>query len=729
MPVNLPRLTALLLCTFCVAASTASDSAASADTARPMSERLLQAAEALKPGLVIVEYHLRYDKGQPPEGIAGGYEPVRRGTMRWRDRSEDLVREKRPLEVEGFLVSPDTVVTNDLGIHERFIEAITVRAGNSVVGAVPGAYAQSQDALLLDLQAPLSGSTPLVFGEGSPWATVRYARRDAGWAVEMGPAPGGVVLTDDGPVSDIEPGALVIDSTGTALGMAMNHELALDSSWRGSPLAWEAVPAAQRNRLVSDLQRVASEALVHVKLSLRSPKKTGMERYGDWGGARYRGDNVSATEADAVGVCLDGYRVLVLAELAAEATARLERIQVFTGDGAPRTATFVGTLADFGALMVKLDKPVKAFVAPAAEPLASYKNRLLLKARISMAGKQRIAFFWHGRIRGFEKGYMGEPYPRLGFEDKDIFFFTPEGALLALPLGQRRKGGNSPEDSWQYSNIPTAPVSLLQPVLSQPEAHFDTSNVPLGEEQEGRVAWLGVVLQAMDRELARANGVAEQTNDGTSGTLVSYVYEGSPAAKAGIEAGMILLRVQPKGHPRPLNIKLEGSDWHEPFPWDRLDELPEEFFDRLPPPWPTARNAFSRMLTEIGFGTSITVDVVDKGKAFTRTFTVEESPPHFGSAAKVRDERLGVTVRDMTFEVRQYFQKDRGDPGVIVSRVQPGSKASVAGIRPYELITHVNGRKITSARDFEKLARNGKEVRLSVERMGMTRQARIKVEG
>ena len=77
-----------------------------------------------------------------------------------------------------------------------------------------------------------------------------------------------------------------------------------------------------------------------------------------------------------------------------------------------------------------------------------------------------------------------------------------------------------------------------------------------------------------------------------------------------------------------------------------------------------------------------------------------------------------VTVRDMTYEVRRYFQRAADDPGVIVSKVEQGSKASVTGMKPYEIITHVNDEPITSAANFEKILASAEgEIRLNVKRM------------
>lgn len=678
---------------------------------------------------VVVEIYLRYDKGQPPEGLQVEYGRLGNGTSRLSDQGNELIREKRPLEQEGFVLAPDTVVTQDRGIHPRFIESIRVRQGTESVAASPAAFVCEHDGMLLVLDKALVDASPVRFdtSAGGPLHTVNYVPNDAQWELHVSGVPSAVALRGDTPYAAFAPTTLIVDTAGTAVGLVLNGRAHAERGVRSAPSSWRRMAAVELERSEARLRELAERNLVHVKIGMRSPKKNGMQPYGAWHGSHGRDQNMSATEAHAVGVCLEGGRVLVLTELAAEETARLERILVYTGDAGPREARFVGTLADFGALIAQLDKPPAKGVALASGDILAMRNRLLLKARIAMAGKQRIAHYWHGRLRSFEQGYRGTPYPKLGYDEQDIYLFTLEGELLALPIAPRRKAVADQEEMWRYQQVPVMPVSVLKPILADPEDHFDTNNVPLGEEDEGRIAWMGVVLQPLDRELARANGVAEQTDDGMSGALVSYVYEGSPAHREGITPGMILLRIDAEGQPRPFNVRLEGPSWDEPFPWDRIDELPEEFLDRIPPPWPSADNGFSRTLTELGFGVSYRADFVNGGKELSRTFTVVESPPHYGSARRAVSDALGLTVRDLTFEVRRHYQKKQDDPGVIVSKIKPGSRASVAGIKPFELITRLNGRRVDSAEEFGKLIRKADEVRLSVERMGRSRQVRIEL--
>ena len=114
-------------------------------------------------------------------------------------------------------------------------------------------------------------------------------------------------------------------------------------------------------------------------------------------------------------------------------------------------------------------------------------------------------------------------------------------------------------------------------------------------------------------------------------------------------------------------------------PWDRLDQVPEQYFERIPQPWPSVENTFTRSLTDLGMGTKYTAEIAVDGKVEQKQFDVVPSPSHFGSAPRYKSDALGMTVRDMTFEVRRYMQRSPQDPGVVISKIEPGGRASVAG--------------------------------------------------
>jgi S1-C subfamily serine protease len=241
---------------------------------------------------------------------------------------------------------------------------------------------------------------------------------------------------------------------------------------------------------------------------------------------------------------------------------------------------------------------------------------------------------------------------------------------------------------------------------------------------------MGVILQALNRDLARANGISQLTRDGQTGAIVSYVYPGSPADQAGVRPGWIILRLHVEGTAKPLEVNVSYdryADWE--FPWDRLDEVPDQVLERVPAPWPAVQDNFTRMITGIGFGKTYRAELVVDGKVVFKDFTVVESPPHYRTAPKFKSDALGVTVRDMTYEVRRYLQKTPEDPGVVVARVEPGSKIAVAGVKPFEVITHVNDKPVRTVEEFQKAIGGQKVLRLSVNRRLTGRVVKVETSG
>jgi hypothetical protein len=180
-----------------------------------------------------------------------------------------------------------------------------------------------------------------------------------------------------------------------------------------------------------------------------------------------------------------------------------------------------------------------------------------------------------------------------------------------------------------------------------------------------------------------------------------------------------------EGEPKPLEIELGREADVEPFPWEELDNVPDQYFDRIPQPWPPAENTFTRALTDLGFGTKFQAEFFRDGRILAKSFEVAASPPYYESAPRAENKSLGLTVRDLTYEVRRYFQRKPEEPGVIVSKIEPGSKAAVAGVKPYEIITHVNDKPILNVKDFEGAVAGQEELRLSVKRMMRGRVVKI----
>jgi S1-C subfamily serine protease len=697
------------------------------DADKPPRDPAAQAklAEATAPSLVRVEYTLQYDKGEAPTSAGWSTRCPTCGQFHGSDVSS-VVQEDRPYETGGFLVGADEVITADPMIHPRFVKRIAVTFGGTTVEAAPARYATRHNALTLKLAGPLDGAKPLAFdgGKAGPYSAVTYTQENGDWTVAVQPLGGTVATTSQGRrfAAAASP-AVVVAEDGTPVALSMNGELPLDGSWKGAPADWPSLSAEELAAVTQSVRKAAGGGLLRVTLNFRSPRATPMQQM-----MSRRNDEDNATVQHVTGVLLDERTVLVLAELKSNTTSRLEKIRVRAAEGPAAEARFAHTLADYGAFVATLDQPLPgALAAPAAGDVREARGVLLPAVQVLVQGEKRTEYYAHRRISGFGTGFRRQLYPEVPGDNAGVFLFDGAGALVALPVTRRTTV--SLQERWGNENQPVlTPVSYLRQVAKDLPRGADAGNVPLSENEENRLAWLGVELQGLNPELARANDVSHLTNDGQSGALVTHVYAGSPAADAGVEPGWILIRAHVEGEPKPLEVTVEPHVFaDQAFPWDRYDELPEQVFDRIPQPWPPAENTLTRALTDIGFGRAFTAEFFHDGKVEEKSFKVTQSPAHYESAPKFKLDSLGVTVRDLTYEVRRYFQREVDEPGVLISKIEMGSKASTSGLKPFEMVTHVNDQPVNTVQDFERLTKDQQELRLSIRRMAKGRQVKVKL--
>ncbi|MBL9031650.1 MAG: hypothetical protein JNM80_08070 [Phycisphaerae bacterium] len=704
-------------------------------------------ADAVSPSLVVVEFMPQFDKGESPSlpyqsWRRGGSDAEFAAVEDW----DQLLQQQRPDERTGFVLGPDRVVTTDPLVNERFVKSITVRAGDRRIGAKVEGYARAQNAVFLRLAEPLPGVRPLTFATRSgSLLGITHARWDGQWLIGVSGLPTRVTVGLDRRYTRVSAPLLITDGEGAAVGLTFTGELDLDGAWRGDPAAWPSLDAAGYGKAIERLRASSDRSVLRVSLSFRSPKSgSGTPgRFSHFGGM---GDDDGATEWHGSGILIEPSTVLVLAGLKPKVTARLEAITVHLGDGSESTAAFDGTLADFNGFLARLPASAEGTPKPWTRPITDLRHHLLLSAEVSVHGESRTAYFGRARMSEFVLGYRGMIHPamesvigggwsRFGSNRGQAlrFVFTTEGELVAAPIGRRPKVAEGTDDgpvSWLDARGHLTPFASVLDALRDRKAALDPENCPRSEADESRLAWLGVEMQAMDPDLARANGVSSLTAGGTTGALVSYVYPGSPAAKAGLQVGDILLRLHLAGQPRPFEVTLD--DDHDSGMldqiWKVLDQIPEEYFDQMPKPWGSVENAITRALTDVGFGTGFEAEVFRDGKVTDVPMVVEEGPPHFDSAAKFKSEAAGVTVRELTYEVRRYFQMTPEQPGVIVSKIERGEKAAVAGLKPFEIITQVGDTPMRSVADFEAALKAGGELRLSVKRMTEGRIVKLRMD-
>ena len=194
-----------------------------------------------------------------------------------------------------------------------------------------------------------------------------------------------------------------------------------------------------------------------------------------------------------------------------------------------------------------------------------------------------------------------------------------------------------------------------------------------GKVQRGR---LGVSVQSLDQELARSFGLEDPR-----GALVSQVQEDTPAAKAGIKAGDVILKVDGETveDSAMLSRVIAGKK-----PGQRVG------VDFL-------RN---------GKRQSLDVALADMAGALVATS--DEAPGDAGE----KSGRLGVAVQPLDEDARREMGDGRG---VVVTDVK--GAAAKAGLRPGDVILAVNATPVTSPQELKQLiAKAGERVALLVHR-------------
>ncbi|MDZ4754448.1 MAG: hypothetical protein SGJ11_08115 [Phycisphaerae bacterium] len=695
-------------------------------------------ADALRPSLVIVEIRLKEDRGTLPQGFIRG----RSGFSGYFAR---YIEEERPLELPGYLVAPQSVIVTDPELPARFISSIKVRSlagtpSDARVDATPSQWLTEDRGMVLTLAASLPApAKPLTFlADGAkpapPLSAVQTGDSGGLWALRVTTFEERFALEFAGPgpipIAGSTGDAIIVDSTGAVVRAELSGRRLASSTLSPNPAEWPHVSAAQMAEALKAVGQTINESILRTTLHFRSPRKGTPGSRGMFGSD----DSQVATELEALSVVLADGNILVIASIPPAVTARLERIEVTDASNTSHEAEFVATLRDWGALIAKPKDPISTGIALSTSDLSELRNRLLLASSVRVIGRNRVSDPMHLRLGAFEPGWKGIRFPTGLSEEDTAFIFAPDNTLAALPIAKREQpGGRDRFRGGPDGGINATPASVIAATLATlatlDEAK-DPTNIPLTEDEESRSGWLGVLMQPLEAELARANGMAEVSRDGEFGGLVTFVYPDSPAAKADIQPGDILLTVTTPRRDRPMEIAVGRDDlgYMGVFPWERLDELPEEYYDQIPAPWPPIGDTLNTTLTELGIGSTYSLEFGRDGETVTKALTVEQSPPHYGNAPKFEAKAMGMTVRDLTLEVRQYLNLGPDAPGVVVSKLEPGQRASVAGMRPFEIITQVDDQPITNAEEFGKAIEGKTDMKFAVKRAQKERVVKVSVE-
>jgi len=203
--------------------------------------------------------------------------------------------------------------------------------------------------------------------------------------------------------------------------------------------------------------------------------------------------------------------------------------------------------------------------------------------------------------------------------------------------------------------------------------------------KDGRVVrgWLGVSIQPVTPAVARTFGLSKP-----QGALVGDVTAGSPAEKSAIQRGDIILAMdgEPIAETRTLSFGVA-----------------------MKAPGTTVMLKVFRDHREM----SIAVKLGEQSAAPAEAIGGDVNASH---------ATRGLSVEELTPQMRRQFDLPARSTGVVVVDVEAGSAAAEAGLRRGDVIQEVNRKAITNVPQFEEAVRRGgnEPVMLLINRGGST---------
>lgn len=179
--------------------------------------------------------------------------------------------------------------------------------------------------------------------------------------------------------------------------------------------------------------------------------------------------------------------------------------------------------------------------------------------------------------------------------------------------------------------------------------------------------WLGVTIQDITPELSQKFGLKD-----SKGALIGDISKGSPAEKAGLLRGDVILEFNGK------DIRSVG--------------------------------ALRNMVSQSKVGSQVKVKILRNGKEYDVTAVIAELPKEIAMAPPEptpeniqKNAFSGLTVMDLSKEIARQLGLGAGEKGAVIVRVEPGSAAEEAGLKKGDVIQEIDKKKIAGLGDFKKI--------------------------
>ncbi len=194
--------------------------------------------------------------------------------------------------------------------------------------------------------------------------------------------------------------------------------------------------------------------------------------------------------------------------------------------------------------------------------------------------------------------------------------------------------------------------------LRHPVEHGQERDEAARRHRPRAASQLGVTVQVVNSNLAKSLGLST-----VHGALVNSVEPGSPAAKAGLKQGDVI-------------VKLNGNDVSD------SNDL---------------RNRISQMTP----GTSATLGINRDGTERQITATLDQKPTLDNSGSKAASsDTLGLTLQSLTPSLARQVGVSPSTQGLVVTDVDPSGAGARAGLTRGDVIEKVNGQAVNTVAEL-----------------------------
>ncbi len=649
----------------------------------------------------------------------------------------DYVKKDKPLVIPGYITAHDVVMVQDFMFRAGIVASVEVEFAGTRYAAKPSARYPGNGALALKTERPIVGAKPIKFDGAAPLAADKA--RFFFQVTEKGQRVGGLMpgssfryrrFADIGcDVADMPANVIVIDSKGLPVSLSFESPKALNEVGFVPPSEWRSEPPEALDARYAALEKKVRASLVPVYIHRDEEKR-------ESGRSSFRittsfgsDDDDKKADLDILGFAIEGGELLLPLQFDASKTAEIDKMEAVLPDGSRLPLEYVGAFDEYYLAVARFpDGKTPAGVTPirffAGKPAELFLSTMYSFSARSMDGKLS-AQMSPERLIGFDEGRGGEVSPDVrltGGSGRFAFAVTENGEVAVCAIKRRME---------RYSFSSEVSAASIAKLVK--ERKFNPEFAIRKGKDRIRVAWIGVETQPLTADLAREKKVSGfLAAFRTSGALVSRVHSGTPAEKAGIREGDVLLYVRRDGSGERQELAAEGGlggnfdlgELLDRLNGDRLEMLDADRFS----PWPDVERGVNETFTKFGIGTEVEVGYASNGEKKEVRLSLAQAPTHFRSAKRFKSKALGAAFADLTFEVRGYYKLADDAPGVVVSKVQPGNPAAVAGLRPLEIVTHVDDKPIKDVKALSDAVRGKKEFSLSVRRLAATRIVRVKMQ-